>query len=176
MSSSWIKAIHKAQSGFRSSLQGGDSGGGGGQTFDSGGGGGPDPLPVVSGSQITQTRTVLLTTPRAVATALLTDTAATLYTSTGKSTPIGAICRSKIQNIVFCNTDSSARTITVYLITSGGTAGASNTILSAKSLAAGETYIFDCGDGIAMANGDFIQGKASVTNVVTHRISLTEYL
>ncbi len=127
-------------------------------------------------SQITQNSTIVATVAKGVATALLTGTAATLYTSTSKATPIGNICRAKLMNIVFCNTDSGAQTVTLYLITTGGTAGASNTILSAKSLAAGETYIFDCGDGIALNNGDFIQGKASLTNVVTHRISLIEYL
>ncbi len=127
-------------------------------------------------SQITQNSTVVATIAKAVASGLLTDTAATLYTSTSKSTSIGAICRSKLMSIFFCNTDSSARTVTVYLVQAAGSPGTSNTILAARSLTAGETFQFDLGDGIPLLNGEMIQGKASVTNVVTHRVSLIEYV
>ncbi len=135
-------------------------------------------IPIVADrQQITQPRSTGATMPKAVATALLTDSAVTLYTANTRTAPIGAVCRAKLMGIVFCNTDSSARTVTLYIITTGGSAGTSNTILAAASIAAGTTWVFDPGPyGITLAAGDFIQGKASVTNVVTHRISVEEFL
>ncbi len=127
-------------------------------------------------SQITQNSTVVATIAKAVASGLLTGSATTLYTSTSKATSIGAICRSKLMSIVFCNTDNATRTVTLYLVPAAGSPAAGNTILSALSLTAGQTYQFDLGDGIPLLNGEMIQGLASTTGVVTHRISLIEYV
>ena len=48
--------------------------------------------------------------------------------------------RAQIQSMTLTNTTAGAVTATVHLVPSGGTATASNTILSAKSIAAGESY------------------------------------
>lgn len=129
------------------------------------------------GRQINVQQTTVTPVPTPVATALLTGTAATLYTAPSTSTPIGSIARAKLHNVTFCNTDSSARTITLYLVASGGSAGTSNTVIAAASIPAGKTWTFDAGAfGIPLANGETIQGKASVTSVVTYRISVEEFL
>jgi hypothetical protein len=96
---------------------------------------------------------------------LLTGTAATLYTTPGATTAV-------IRSITLCNTDSVARTVTLYLIASGGSLGGLNTVLSAFSMAAGETVILD--SLFVMMTGDFIQGLASVTNVVSIRVDGSE--
>jgi hypothetical protein len=137
-----------------------------------------DSVPIVTTTRaITQQRSLVVTTPKVVPTALLTNSTATLYTTPSTTTPIGAIARAKLTSIVFCNTDSSARTVTLYLVASGGTAGVSNTILAGASIPAGKTWVFDVGhDGIPLGNGETIQGRASVTSVVSYRISVVEFL
>ena len=62
----------------------------------------------------------------------LTGSAATYYTATN--------CTARIDNCTLTNTDAGAITVTVYIIASGGTASADETIISAKSIAAGDCY------------------------------------
>lgn len=96
---------------------------------------------------------------------LLTGSAATLYTTPASTTAV-------IRSITITNTDSSARTVTLYMIASGDTAAAKNTVLPATSLAAGEVLVMD--EIHVMMTGDFIQGFASVTNVVSIRVDGSE--
>lgn len=96
---------------------------------------------------------------------LLTGTAATLYTAPASTTAV-------IRSITLCNTDSVARTVTLYLIASGGSLGALNTVLSAFSVAAGETVILD--SLFVLLTGDFLQALASTTNVVSIRVDGSE--
>lgn len=58
---------------------------------------------------------------------------ASVYSSPTQST-------SKIGRAVFCNTTASATTITAG-ITTGGALGASTTMISARTIAPGETYV-----------------------------------
>jgi hypothetical protein len=136
-------------------------------------------VPIVASTRQTfEQRTTRSVTPKAVPTAALTGSAATLYTAPVKTRSTGTPgATAKLMGINFCNTDSSARTVTLYLIASGGTASAANTVMAAVSIAAGGNYSFPCPtDGIPLASGEFIQGLASVTAVVTHRISIEELL
>jgi len=71
---------------------------------------------------------------------------------------------SAVVALVFTNTDSSARTITVYARPAAKAAATENTILSALSIGAGETYVFS--DKILLANTDVISGLASSAAVV----------
>jgi hypothetical protein len=73
------------------------------------------------------------TAKRLVAGSVLTGSAVTYYTA---PTATRAIPRSA----QLVNTTASAVSCTVYVVPSGGTAGAANTVISGKSIAAGETY------------------------------------
>jgi len=70
---------------------------------------------------------------RMVAGSQLTAAAATYYTSP-------AVTKATIKSAALVNTTAGAVLCTVYLVPSGGAAGATNTVISGKSLAAGETY------------------------------------
>jgi hypothetical protein len=80
----------------------------------------------------------------------LTGSAATYYTSP-------ALTKTRIQKLVFCNTTAGAVAVTLYLIPSGGSAGATNTVWSAKTLAAGETRECYEAEGHVLEAGGFIQ-------------------
>ncbi len=126
--------------------------------------------------QLIEQRSLSSSYPRAIPTALLTNAAATLYTAPVKTTPLGTpLATAKLMGINFCNTDTGALTVTLYMIASGGSAGASNTVMAAVSIAAGGNYSFPCPvDGIPLASGEFIQGFAGTTNKVTYRMSIEE--
>src|SRR5882672_11344173 len=63
------------------------------------------------------------------------------------------------------NTTAGALTMTIKLIPVGGAAGATNTIVQTKSLAAGETYTFPEIVGHVLAPGDFISTLPSATGI-----------
>jgi hypothetical protein len=83
----------------------------------------------------------------------------------------GAGVRTIIDKFTAMNNDAVARTLTVYLVASGGAAGATNTVVKTKSLAAGETYTFPEIVGHVLASGDFIATNASAAGVVSVRAS-----
>lgn len=87
----------------------------------------------------------------------------TQYTSTG--------VRTIIDKFTGTNTTAGAVTLTVKLVASGGAAGAGNTIVSAKSLAAGECYTFPEIVGHVMEPGDFISTLAGASTSITCRAS-----
>jgi hypothetical protein len=71
----------------------------------------------------------------------------------------------------FCNTDTSARTIDVYLLSSGNvTANIARQIYSQVQIASHDTFVVDA-EKLALANGDMIQASASVNSVVTATIN-----
>lgn len=100
-------------------------------------------------------------TPKAITGAQLTASAATYYG------PVAANTKAIPKKLTFTNTDTSARTVTVYLVPSGGTAGTTNILISARSIGAGETY--DCFEvvGQVLLTGGFIQALADVAAKVT---------
>jgi hypothetical protein len=107
-------------------------------------------------------------TPKKLMTpAQLTGSAATYYTSPTNG-------RTVIKKMTFSNNDSSARTVTVYLIASGGSAGVTNILTIAKSLAASETWECTEAEGHIIGGGDFIQALADVTAKVTMHLSGVE--
>ena len=62
-------------------------------------------------------------------------------------------------------------TVTIDLVDSGGTAGASERMISARSIAAGETYICPEVVGHILNAGDSIHGLASEYTSITIRAS-----
>jgi hypothetical protein len=96
---------------------------------------------------------------------LLTAVLATYYTVPGATT-------TTIRAITFCNTDTVARTVDLYLVASGGSASPQYQILKGVSILPGETLIDD--SVRAMNTGDFIRALASVTSVVSIRVDGAE--
>jgi len=92
----------------------------------------------------------------------LTNAAVTYYTSTK---------RTVIQKATFTNDDTGVVTVTINLITSGGSAGYANRITKEKPIGAGETW--SCPDIVnhELESGGFISMLASVTNKIGCRIS-----
>ncbi len=91
------------------------------------------------------------------------NAATTQYTANG----VNAI----IDKFTATNYDTVARTITVHLVTVGGTAADSTLAVKAKTLQAGETYTFPEIVGHILAPGGFISTTASAASAVTIRAS-----
>lgn len=98
-----------------------------------------------------------------IASQQLTNANATYYTSTNIITII--------DKMTLCNTTGGAVTVTVDLVDSGGSAGVSERVISARSLAAGETYTCPEVVGHILNAGDTIQGLASAATSITIRAS-----
>lgn len=90
----------------------------------------------------------------------LTTVAATLYTSPTNTKTI-------VTEATFTNVDTVARLLTVYIVRSGGSAGAANTLIAARSLAKGEAYVSPELAGQVLGPGDFIQAKADANTAIT---------
>lgn len=78
-----------------------------------------------------------------------------------------------IDKLTAYNSDTAARTITVNLVPSAGSAATAN-ITVVKNLLAGETYTFPEIVGHYLAAGDFLSAKASTAAVVNLRASARE--
>jgi hypothetical protein len=90
------------------------------------------------------------------------NTGTTQYTSSGKTI---------IDKFTATNTSAGAATLTVYLVSSGGTAGASNTVLSSRSISAGATYTCPEIVGQVLENAGFIATLADTAAAITIRAS-----
>lgn len=84
----------------------------------------------------------------------LTTSAATYYTTPANTITTIAAC-------TLTNTTVGAVTATVHLVPNGGTATASNMILSARVIAAGESFNVGSAIGQSLAAGGTIQALAS---------------
>ena len=104
---------------------------------------------------------------RLVSGSALTGSAATYYTVPTNTNAVIAP-KAIIRRMTFCNTTAGAVSVTAYLIPSGGSAAASNTIVSARSVAAGETWNSPEAEGHVLEAGGFIQ---ALGNGVTLMVS-----
>lgn len=89
---------------------------------------------------------------------------ATQYTA-----PTGV--RTIIDKFTGTNVTAGAVALTVYLVTAAGTAGVTNEIVVAKSLAAGECYTFPEIVGHVLNPGDFIAFFAAAAASINVRAS-----
>jgi hypothetical protein len=97
---------------------------------------------------------------RLIAGSLLTASAATYYTSpTNTKTTISAM--------TLTNTTGTARTVTIYLVASGGSASASNAVLMTKNIGAYESYNVKEAIGQTLEAGGFIQALADSSSAVS---------
>lgn len=90
----------------------------------------------------------------------LGTTAASEYTSPANTKTIIKSCQ-------LTNTTSTAATATVYLVASGGSPGAANTVISAVNIAPGATY--NCPEVInqVLMPGDSIQALAGTASAIS---------
>lgn len=102
-----------------------------------------------------------------IAKALFNPVQAAAAETTQYTAPSGT--RTIIDKFTGTNTTGGAVSLTVKLIPNGGSAGASNTIVSARSLAAGECYTFPEIVGHVLNPGDVISTLASSATSITVR-------
>jgi hypothetical protein len=92
---------------------------------------------------------------------------ATRYTAPAYAvgSPYAAGATALVRRIIVANPTAAAVTYTLYLVPSGGTAGAANVIFPATSIAAGQVQIFDLEQDLYP--GDFMADLASVAASLT---------
>ena len=91
------------------------------------------------------------------------NTQSTVYTATG----VTAI----IDKFTATNYSGTAATISVNLVTSGGTAGNNDLIVKTKTLQAGETYTFPELVGHVLRPSGFISTLAGTASAINIRVS-----
>ena len=91
------------------------------------------------------------------------NTQSTVYTATG----VTAI----IDKFTATNYSGTAATISVNLVTSGGTAGNNDLIVKTKTLQASETYTFPELVGHVLRPGGFISTIAGTASAINIRVS-----
>ena len=99
-------------------------------------------------------------TPKTIVPAQLATTATTYYTAP-------ANVRSIIRKVTFTNPTAGAVTVTVYLVPSGGAAGATNVLVSAMSVGAGETFECFEAQGQVLQAGGLLQALCSAASSLT---------
>lgn len=82
-----------------------------------------------------------------------------------QGTVVPANTRRKITAAIVCNSTAVAKTFTAHVIPSGGTAGATNMYISARTIAPGESYTCPELVGRGMNAGGFVQVLADVTGM-----------
>jgi P pilus assembly chaperone PapD len=80
-------------------------------------------------------------------------------------------CKAIIDKFTITNTSASNVTMSVNLVTSGGSAGASNLIMDTRAIAPDETYTCPELVGQALESGSFISTVASAATSLTIRAS-----
>ena len=73
-------------------------------------------------------------------------------------------------SLFLCNTDSTARTVSIYGVPSGGTPGVGNIIMKDLVIPATDTYKFDI-ERFVLGPGEKIYVVADVTSVITATVS-----
>jgi hypothetical protein len=87
-----------------------------------------------------------------------------LYTA-----PVGT--RTIIDKMTVTNPTAAAVTVTVFLVPAAGAAGAANTVISAQSVAAGQSYLCPEVAGHVLNTGDKITAVASTATALVVRVS-----
>lgn len=105
--------------------------------------------------------------PKRLGIGQLAGSAGTIYTAPTTTTPQPH--RARIRHIVIANTDSSARTFTLYVVESGGSAADNRALFKSVSIAANTTYDYPV--DIVLEAGDTVQGLSDSANKVTYYLS-----
>lgn len=84
------------------------------------------------------------------------------------------ISQARIDKATFTNTSSATTcTMTVYIVPSGQTPGAANTVISGQTIAPGQCYVSTELPGHVLASGASLQAVASPANDLTAIVSGT---
>ena len=83
----------------------------------------------------------------------------------------GTGVRTIIDKFTATNYSAGSETLSIHLVTSGGSAGDTNIVIKTKSLAANETYTFPEVVGHVLDAGGFISTIASAATSITIRAS-----
>lgn len=127
------------------------------------------------GARLYLPREQVIRTPKCGARGQLSNSNGTLYTAPSDTSPTGSTQGAILKSLILCNTDSSAQTVTIYVVESGGSAAANRAILSAASIPANTTVTFTFPDDtFPLDSGETVQGLASTASVVTYRINVVE--
>lgn len=96
-----------------------------------------------------------------------------LQLATGATTQytVPAGTRTIIDKATVTNTDTSNRTFSVNLVTSGGSPGNANLVIDTRAVVPDETYLCPELVGQVLGPGDFISTTASAATALTLRIS-----
>lgn len=105
------------------------------------------------------------TAKRIISGSTLTGSAVTYYTAPAATTTV-------IKKLLLVNTTGGALACTVYLVPSGGTAGTTNTITSAYSVAAGQSYAVPEAENMVLAPAGFIQAFGSGVTILAAGIEI----
>ena len=84
---------------------------------------------------------------------------------------VPALTRTSLDKFTATNVTGSAATLTVYIVKSGGAAGAANTITFARSIPAGSTDLLPELCGHVLGAGDFIATNAGTASAIVIRAS-----
>jgi len=97
-----------------------------------------------------------------VSSTLLTTAVQTLFQPTGANGAANV-------TLVFCNTTATNQTVTVYAVAAAGSPSATNTILSAVTVPAGETVIFE--PKLILGQNESIRALASANTSISATVS-----
>lgn len=98
--------------------------------------------------------------PKSIPATQLGTSAAAVYTA-------GSGVTATINNLSVTNTSASPVAVTLYRVPTAGTAGAGNCIMSAFSLAAGQTYVPPQAIGLQLDPGSSLQALAATASTIT---------
>ena len=97
----------------------------------------------------------------AISQATVGTSATTIYTSSGNS---ATTC------VFLMNNNAAARTVQIYVVPSGGSAGVTTQIIKDLVIDGADTYVFNT-EKIFLATGDFIQVTASAVTSIYATVS-----
>ena len=106
------------------------------------------------------------TAKRLISGSQLTGSAATYYTAPANTTTI-------IKKLVLVNTTAGAVACTIYLIPSGGSAGATNTLTISRSIGINESWSCPEAENMVLAAGGFIQSLGLNVTIMASGIEVT---
>lgn len=107
--------------------------------------------------------------PRQLCQGQLGSSNATLYTAPATPSTMANTPTVLLTEITVCNTDSSARTFTLYVVASGGTASAANAIFYQESIPATTSRTYT--KGTVLAASGTLQGLSDAASKVTYTVS-----
>jgi hypothetical protein len=97
--------------------------------------------------------------PKPIAAAALTTSAVAYYTA-------GTGVTATINNLSLTNTSANPVAVTLYNVPNGGTAGTSNELMAAFSIAGGQTYVPPAAIGLHIGSQGTLQALAATGAVV----------